>query len=183
MKLNDAIKNYKNVLTKKDCSSITQELKFVKWDKHSFVNPQTNKRDFKENYCNISTSVLPSNNFLMKTLWETVHRYISDLNFFWYKEWNGYSAPRYNHYLTNYEMKKHCDHIHSLFEDSNKGVPVLSIVGLLNENFEGGDFLINGKRINLEIGDILIFPSNFMYPHEVRKITAGERYSFVSWVW
>jgi predicted 2-oxoglutarate/Fe(II)-dependent dioxygenase YbiX len=30
-------------------------------------------------------------------------------------------------------------------------------------------------------GDILLFPSNFMFPHEVKEITKGIRYSFVSW--
>ena len=41
-----------------------------------------------------------------------------------------------------------------------------------------------GKRkIDLKQGSVLIFPSNFMYPHEVESITKGSRYSFVSWVW
>ena len=35
--------------------------------------------------------------------------------------------------------------------------------------------------VPVETGDILLFPSNFMYPHEVRETTKGTRYSFVSW--
>ena len=38
-----------------------------------------------------------------------------------------------------------------------------------------------GKEIKLKTGDILMFPSNFMYPHEVTECTKGTRYSFVSW--
>ena len=30
-------------------------------------------------------------------------------------------------------------------------------------------------------GRCIIWPSNFMYPHEVRETTKGTRYSFVSW--
>ena len=81
-------------------------------------------------------------------------------------------------------MKKHCDHIHSVFDGKIKGVPILSVVGVLNNNYEGGDFIMfEDTKINLPAGSILIFPSNFMYPHEVSSITKGTRYSFVSWVY
>ena len=41
--------------------------------------------------------------------------------------------------------------------------------------------MIRDKEIKLTRGDILIFPSNFMYPHKVKDITEGVRHSFVSW--
>jgi predicted 2-oxoglutarate/Fe(II)-dependent dioxygenase YbiX len=43
--------------------------------------------------------------------------------------------------------------------------------------------IIDSKEaeIRLKTGDILMFPSNFMYPHEVTECTKGTRYSFVSW--
>ena len=41
--------------------------------------------------------------------------------------------------------------------------------------------MCRGKKIKLMRGDILLFPSNFMYPHEVKEITKGVRFSFVSW--
>ena len=37
------------------------------------------------------------------------------------------------------------------------------------------------KEIPLKTGDILLFPSTFMYPHEVKEARKGTRYSFVSW--
>ena len=39
------------------------------------------------------------------------------------------------------------------------------------------------KEIKLKKGDIVVFPSVFMYPHRVDRITEGVRDSFVSWVW
>jgi predicted 2-oxoglutarate/Fe(II)-dependent dioxygenase YbiX len=30
---------------------------------------------------------------------------------------------------------------------------------------------------------ILVFPSDFLYPHKVCEVTSGERFSFVSWAW
>ena len=36
-------------------------------------------------------------------------------------------------------------------------------------------------EVKLKAGDILMFPSNFLYKHEVRGVTNGRRVSFVSW--
>ena len=78
-------------------------------------------------------------------------------------------------------MRKHYDHIRSLFDGERKGIPVLSILGVLNDDYEGGEFLVNDRDFNLKQGDIILFPSCFMYPHEVKEVTKGTRYSFISW--
>jgi predicted 2-oxoglutarate/Fe(II)-dependent dioxygenase YbiX len=39
------------------------------------------------------------------------------------------------------------------------------------------------QKIELKAGSIMIFPSNFLYPHKVVEVTKGVRYSYVSWVW
>jgi predicted 2-oxoglutarate/Fe(II)-dependent dioxygenase YbiX len=38
-------------------------------------------------------------------------------------------------------------------------------------------------NIKLKKGDLLIFPSVFLYPHKVEPVKKGIRYSFISWVW
>ena len=68
-------------------------------------------------------------------------------------------------------MRKHYDHIHSIFDGQMKGVPIVSIVANLNEDYEGSEFYCRDEKIELKTGDILLFPSNFMYPHEVRETT------------
>ena len=81
-------------------------------------------------------------------------------------------------------MALHCDHIHSMFDGNRKGVPILSILGSLNNDYEGGELVFwRDKVVELKAGEIMIFPSNFLYPHEVRMVTKGTRYSFVSWSW
>jgi len=91
------------------------------------------------------------------------------------------SYIRFNRYRVGTLMRKHMDHIHSLFDGKLKGVPIISIVGLLNDNYEGGGFICGKKEVKLRRGDILLFPSNFMYPHGVKEVTKGIRFSFVSW--
>ena len=82
-------------------------------------------------------------------------------------------------------MALHCDHIHSMFDGNMKGIPILSVLGLLNDDFEGGEFLMfdDEKQINLKAGDIMVFPSVFLYPHRVAPVTKGIRHAFVAWVW
>jgi|TARA_R110000796_G_scaffold218727_1_gene334666 predicted 2-oxoglutarate/Fe(II)-dependent dioxygenase YbiX len=64
----------------------------------------------------------------------------------------------------------------------------LSIIYLLNNDYEGGDLVFStpGKEqetLNIEKkpNKVIIWPSNFMYPHKVTPVTKGLRYSIVSW--
>ena len=92
-----------------------------------------------------------------------------------------FSPIRFNKYPIGTMMREHYDHIHSIFDGKMKGVPIISIVAQLNEDYEGAEFYCRGRKIELKTGDILLFPSNFMYPHEVKETKKGVRYSFVSW--
>lgn len=96
-----------------------------------------------------------------------------------------FSYIRFNRYNPGQVMRKHHDHIHSIFDGRDKGIPVLSLVGNLNEDYEGGELVFfNGSReVALKTGDICMFPSCFLYPHEVREVRSGCRYSFAAWAW
>ena len=91
------------------------------------------------------------------------------------------SAVRFNRYKVGTQMQTHYDHIHTLFDGKYKGIPILSFIGLLNDNYQGGEVVCRKKEIKLKRGDILLFPSNFIYTHRVKEITKGIRYSFVGW--
>ena len=41
-------------------------------------------------------------------------------------------------------MRQHHDHIHNLFDGVYKGIPVFSIVGNLNEDYEGAGICTSG---------------------------------------
>ena len=91
------------------------------------------------------------------------------------------STIRFNRYKVGTQMQTHHDHIHTIFDGKYKGVPILSFIGLLNDNYQGGEFLCRKKEIKLTRGNIVLFPSNFMYPHRIKEITKGIRHSFVGW--
>ena len=85
-------------------------------------------------------------------------------------------APKYLEYIMSYVLKRP---MFRLGGQSADGVGITS--GFNRRNYEGGEFMCREKKNKLIRGDILLFPSNFMYPHEVKEITKGIRYSFVSW--
>ncbi len=92
-----------------------------------------------------------------------------------------FSPIRFNKYEVGNTMRIHYDNIHSIFDGKMKGIPIISIVGNLNEDYEGAEFMLRDREIKLKTGDILLFPSGIVYPHMVKETTKGVRYSFVSW--
>jgi len=59
----------------------------------------------------------------------------------------------------------------------------LSCVICLTDDYTGGEFAFLNKQkvFKLKKGDVLLFPSNFMFPHEVYPIVSGNRYTIVTW--
>lgn len=93
------------------------------------------------------------------------------------------SVIRFNRYPVGTRMRQHYDHIQSIFDGQNKGIPIVSVVGNLNEDYVGSEFYCRDIEIPLRTGDVLIFPSNFMFPHAVAPTEEGVRYSFVAWAY
>jgi hypothetical protein len=60
----------------------------------------------------------------------------------------------------------------------------VSIVYYFNDDYEGGE--ITFPRFNLTIkpkaNQLLLFPSNYIYNHNVNEVTKGTRYSMVNWL-
>lgn len=54
---------------------------------------------------------------------------------------------------------------------------------LLNDDYEGGEFAFFDREIIIRggKGSIIMFPSNFMFPHEIMPVTSGTRYSIITW--
>ena len=88
---------------------------------------------------------------------------------------------RVNKYEKGGYMSLHCDNIHHS-HGQQYGYPQASVLLFLNDDFEGGEFIVSELRLNINKGDAIIFPSNFMFPHEVKKVTKGTRWSIVSWL-
>ena len=97
---------------------------------------------------------------------------------------NKFSTIRFNRYGKGQIMRQHHDHIHSLFDGNEKGIPVLSFILNLNDNYRSADlYFWEDHAVHLGKGDIIMFPSLFLFPHGVTETKSGKRYSAVSWAW
>ena len=88
---------------------------------------------------------------------------------------------RLNKYSYGGFMSRHVDNIHHS-HGQKYGYPQVSSLLFLNDDYKGGQLKISNITYNTKKGSAIIFPSNFMFPHEVKKITHGERWSIVTWL-
>ncbi|MEI6882399.1 MAG: 2OG-Fe(II) oxygenase [Bacteroidota bacterium] len=82
--------------------------------------------------------------------------------------------------LLRYEVGQ----LYATHTDSFKERPrAVSCSFILNDDYEGGEFAFFNRDLvyKLKKGSCLMFPSNFMYPHEIMPVTSGTRYSIVTW--
>jgi Rps23 Pro-64 3,4-dihydroxylase Tpa1-like proline 4-hydroxylase len=73
---------------------------------------------------------------------------------------------------------------YSIHTDSHKTTPrTVSCSFNLNDDYEGGEFAFFDREVIIKApkGSAIVFPSNFMYPHEVMEVKSGSRYSIVTW--
>jgi predicted 2-oxoglutarate/Fe(II)-dependent dioxygenase YbiX len=181
--LENYIMVFKGFIEPEVCKDTCSELDKVDWVQHSFYNANTGAYHSHEKELSVFFHHVSTKELLMKKNFEALQAYVKHLNFPWFDGWTGYSDIRFNRYLPNTQMALHCDHIHDMFDGQRKGIPILSIVGNLNDDYTGAEFVMWDQVIPLGKGDLMIFPSNFMYPHYVKDCIKGTRYSFVSWVW
>jgi len=72
------------------------------------------------------------------------------------------------------------------YDHCEKNPRTLSCIFLVNDNYEGGELVFkypNSKltKIDKKENRMIIWPSNFLYPHSVKPVTKGERISVVTW--
>ena len=88
---------------------------------------------------------------------------------------------RVNRYSKGGFMSEHTDNIHHSHKQ-RYGFPHGSILFFLNDDYEGGEFIVADNIYKPKKNSSIIFPSNFMFPHSVNKIEEGTRYSIITWL-
>jgi hypothetical protein len=86
---------------------------------------------------------------------------------------SGYQLLRYD---TGQFYKEHCD--------NHASVPrTISCSFALNDDYYGGEWaFFNGDvKKKQKRGSALMFPSNFMFPHQILPVLDGTRYSIITW--
>jgi predicted 2-oxoglutarate/Fe(II)-dependent dioxygenase YbiX len=173
------------VFDEKFCADTIGQLKTVDWQTHGYTNPSNyDETTSYENEFLMCTSPINNEDAIMDGIWRSFQAYCTEINFPWFTGWSGHSRVRFNKYDVSTLMREHCDHIHSLFTGERRGIPTITALGALNNNYAGGELVFwQDKQVVIPPGHIAVFPSNFLYPHYVAPVKEGVRYSYVSWAW
>lgn len=118
--------------------------------------------------------------------WNYIKKEIERLYYFYKVKFPKMTSTKINQidllkYSTGGKYEVHTDH----YTTSPRH---LSVIINLNDEYEGGDLIFTDqkekeiKRLQLNKGSIIFFPSNFMYPHSIKPIIKGIRYSIVAWL-
>jgi hypothetical protein len=103
---------------------------------------------------------------------DPVNDYINMFGLAPLKYWESFNFIQYN---PSQHFQIHSDHGYSY-------TCVLSSVGYLNDDYEGGELYFD--KLNLKIkpkaGDLYLFPSSYIYSHAAMPVTSGTKYSIVT---
>ena len=154
--LTDYIKCYDNILDQETCTNIINNINFDNFQRATVDDDTTNS-----NYRNCYQNRL--NNDFDKKIYEGVGKVLR-------KYAQTFQSEKG-------EYKTHTDHF-------DLHPRVLSCSFILNDEYEGGDFsFFEGEYIvKKKAGSVVVFPSNFCFPHAVMPVTNGDRHAIITWI-
>ena len=189
MELKNFIKIYDGCLKPETVSSL------IKWlEKQNFYNGTVdvqvlNKEIrntqvlslFNQSQCSASQTQIHWGNLLGYLFLENIKKYLSEVS-----RQNGLISRIEAVDALKYEVGGH--YIYHI--DSAPSMPrTLSAVLLLNNDYDGGELCFSDPinqecylKVDAVPGRLIVWPSNFLYPHAVTPLKKGKRYSVVSWV-
>lgn len=167
-KLNDYIKIYPNVFSLSFCEwMITHVDQINKWEDACTLN----------NEANIDSQVI-ENEYAKTVINESLFKCFLEYEAqFPYFKINDLDKSICQKYKSGSSYFFHTD------ENLNTSRSATSII-LLNQNFKGGELKFFKNYIcPISIGSVVIFPSNFLFPHKIERVLDGTRYSIVTFSW
>ena len=177
MEIKDYCKVY-NVIPKNICTKIIKDYKDdANWKEHTWYSVTDNTIESNHNK-ELDILLVGDLDYIRPYIVQIISEYMNNCAVM--GSVTRFTELRLNKYSKGTTMSTHVDLIR---RNQDEGVPVLSLVLVFNDNFEGGEFMMNDEEIKLKQGDILVFPSTFLYRHSVKEVTKGTRYSGVSWVY
>jgi len=188
MEIKKFVKIFKNVLPKECNENLIRFAKFCKYeetriggiDQEGVVNFDIRKTLMYPltNFSN-SLSNVHWHNFLCFNFGKYLHEYSLSLKIldFTFTKLENLAILKYEN-TGFYDW--HTDHFAAIPR-------TMSCILLLNNDYEGGNLCFRNPdgskewEVEVESNTMIIWPSNFLYPHTVKPVTKGTRYSVVAW--
>ena len=191
-KLDECIYVAEKIIPHDVCDAVVKDIETREWEPHQWYNNVTDTSSSEQTMeLDVQNCSPQLQNILGDYVVEAAKAYAQNYSYIFLNEpgrsgqmvyW--FSPLRFNRYEPGQIMRQHHDHIHSIFDGEKKGVPVLSFILNFNDDYEGADlFFWEDTLVPLGKGDIIMFPSNWLFPHGVTEATKGKRYSGSVWGW
>lgn len=181
---------YKNVLSTYECSSILDTLDKklggdgpYSWngamvtEGHEQILEARDCLDFKIGHKNLGPENEENKDLyrIHKQSFDAIYPCVEDYGQYWGVVMRYYEVFNYVKYEgTGKHFAVHADH-------GPAYVTTVSAVAYLNDDYDGGELIF--PRFNLTIkpqaGDLVVFPSTFIYEHSSEPIVKGNKYSIV----
>ena len=181
--LDEYIRVYDNILTHKECKLILDEYVESKEWYDAMVGGGVKKDNVRK--CQIAhislKEVISKNEEIRKKIDTLVFdkaggaasRYIQEFPHCNISTDSGYDLLRYDE-----------GGFYTIHTDNYKDRPrTVAMSLMLNDNYDGGEiaFFERSHIIKPSAGSVVIFPANFMYPHEIMPVLSGTRYAIITW--
>ena len=179
MDVQDYIKIYEDIVDNNLCDAIM--VADLDWKQSSFSSHEKIYKNSKDRVIMDDVWIEKDSNFynpLKECFVQAIRQYESKFPLFSCEHITDF---RINKYSQGGFMSSHIDNIHHS-HGQKWGYPHVSVLLYLNDNYEGGEFVVADKKNKPKKGSSIIFPSNFMYPHEAKPVTNGTRFSVVAWL-
>lgn len=181
--LDDYIKVFYSALTNDECDYILNEYK----DTNEWIPTKTGNNAVNRDIRNCDTIGISLTDTIEKNI--DIRKRIDQIVF----ERSDQTLKKYIEYFPNcnlisdsgYDLLRYeSGGYYKQHTDSFKQIPrTISCSFNLNDDYEGGEFAFFDREIMIVApkGSAIVFPSNFMYPHEIMEVREGTRYSIVTW--
>ncbi len=182
LQLKNFIHIERGLIPKDTCRFVIDSIKNKSWSSHLWSTDGTDQFSYPTKELDV-LGVTPSLENILNPLISLSVKYYNDfIGSEKVSQVTCFSPVRFNRYQKGQTMRIHCDHIKTLFEGEVKGIPVLSIIINFNDDYKGGDLIFwDDYKVDLGEGDVVVFPSLFLFPHRIEEVTENIRYSGVAW--
>jgi predicted 2-oxoglutarate/Fe(II)-dependent dioxygenase YbiX len=182
LQLKNFIHIERGLIPKDTCRFVIDSIKNKSWNSHLWSNDGTDSFSYPTKELDVLEATPDLEDILNPLISLSVKYYNDFIGSEKVSQVTCFSPVRFNRYQKGQTMRIHCDHIKTLFEGEVKGIPVLSIIINFNDDYKGGDLIFwDDYKVDLGEGDVVVFPSLFLFPHRIEEVTENIRYSGVAW--
>jgi hypothetical protein len=185
MELKNFVQIYDEVLPWKVLSNLIRYANTPEFDKSVIGEQGIIDFNVRRTYvCPLSNC----DNSMSRVHWFNLLQFYFDQNLKKYPITSNIKDYGYNRIFDIEILKYQQDGFYTWHIDHFAAVPrTMSCILLLNNDYEGGNLCFRNPdgsgewAVDVKPNRMIIWPSNFLYPHTVKPVTKGTRYSVVAW--